>query len=118
MRLLLDEMWPPTIADALRLRGYDVVAVAERLDLRSRPDEEIFAVAQSEGRVIFTENAPDFHNLVVASMEADRPFAGAIFTSNRRFPRSDDRTPGRVVNALARLLDEDTELASQEHWLQ
>ena len=27
MKLMLDEMWPPTIAEALRDRGHQVVAV-------------------------------------------------------------------------------------------
>ncbi len=43
MKLLLDEMWSPAIAAALRERGHDVVAVAERSDLRGKPDDVIFS---------------------------------------------------------------------------
>jgi predicted nuclease of predicted toxin-antitoxin system len=44
-RLLLDEMFSPTLAAALRDLGHDVIAVAERSDLRSMTDSEILAWA-------------------------------------------------------------------------
>jgi hypothetical protein len=34
LKLLLDEMWPPAIAEALRERGHDVVAAHGVLDVR------------------------------------------------------------------------------------
>jgi hypothetical protein len=42
-RLALDEMFSPAIAAELRDRGHDVIAVADRPDLRAKSDEEIFA---------------------------------------------------------------------------
>jgi hypothetical protein len=38
-RLLLDEMFSPAIAAELRELGHDVIAVADRADLRARSDE-------------------------------------------------------------------------------
>jgi hypothetical protein len=45
VKLLLDEMWPPSIAVQLRRRGHDVEAVAERADLRGQADDAVFSVA-------------------------------------------------------------------------
>ena len=56
---MLDEMHAPAIAAALRERGHDVVAVAERLDLRAMTDEELFAWAGHESRRLVTENVED-----------------------------------------------------------
>src|SRR6476646_9414191 len=59
LRLLLDEMYPASLAEQLRLRGHDVSAVTERPELRSLPDADVFAVAQQEGRAVMTENIAD-----------------------------------------------------------
>jgi len=47
MRLLLDEMYPPVVAEQLRARGHDVVSVhdPEYRWLEGAPDEEVFAAA-------------------------------------------------------------------------
>ena len=72
MKLLLDEMWAPAIAEALRDRGHEVVAVAERGDLRGLPDEAIFDAALAEGWVIVTENVVDYRPLAADAMRAGR----------------------------------------------
>ena len=116
MKLLLDEMWAPAIAEALRDRGHAVVAVAERLDLRGLPDEAIFDAAQAEGWAIVTENVVDYRPLAADAMRAGRPHPALIFTSNRAYPRASRRTAGRLVRALdARLTARDA--ISSEYWL-
>jgi predicted nuclease of predicted toxin-antitoxin system len=50
VKILLDEMWSPEIARQLRSRGFDVVAVVERSDLRSASDDDVLAVARLEER--------------------------------------------------------------------
>ena len=117
MKLLLDEMFDPDIAVELRRRGYDVVAVAERPDLRGQPDPVVFAAAWAEARCVVTENVGDYRPLAAEASRAGRPCPGLIFTSNRQFPRHDPRTLGRMVTALAGLLPQDRELTSLEHWL-
>jgi hypothetical protein len=117
LKLLLDEMWPPSIAEALRERGHDVVAVAERRDLRGLPDEVIFQAARAEGRAIVTENVADCRPLAAAELRAGRSYSGVIFTSDRSFPRGNARTAGRLVAALDALLGEHDSLAG-EYWLQ
>ena len=116
MKLLLDEMWAPAIAEALRDRGHEVVAVAERGDLRGLSDEAIFDAAQAEGRVIVTENVVDYRPLATDAMRAGCPHPGLIFTSNRAYPRASRRTAGRLVAALDALLTSSIAI-QHEHWL-
>lgn len=60
MRLLLDEMFPATIAGRLRVEhGHDVSGASERDDLRGLADTDLFAASQSEERAIVTENVRD-----------------------------------------------------------
>lgn len=117
MKLLLDEMWPPEIAVQFRRRGHDVVAVAERPELRGQPDAVIFAMAQAEARAILTENVADYRPLAASELQQGRSHAGLIFTSNRRFPRHDPRTARRMVTALNEVLSNGLEAANLEHWL-
>jgi hypothetical protein len=115
--LLLDEMWPLVIAEQMRARGHDVVAAAARTDLRTKSDGDVFRVAQLEGRAIVTENAADY--LLIARQEnhRGRSHAGLILTTDRRFPRHDRRTAGRLVSALETLLTRTTDATNQEIWL-
>jgi hypothetical protein len=117
MKLLLDEMWPSPIADQLRRRGHDVVAVAERPELRGQADPAIFAFAQAEGRTILTENVPDYRLLVAFELQHGGSHAGIIYTTNRRFPRHDSRTTGRLVIALDKLLRDGLAATNLEIWL-
>lgn len=89
MRVLLDEQLSADIAEALRARGHDVVAVqdVDRRHWRGLVDPELFDLAQSEGRAIVTENVAHFR------VCADRAYAnslvhfGLIYTSNKALPR-------------------------------
>ena len=117
MKLLLDEMWPPQTAAQLRTRGQDVVAVSERSDLRGMADTVVFGVAQLEGRAVVTENVADYRPIAAYEIQHGRTHAGLIFTANRRFPRHDRRTLGRLVRVLATLLSSGRDLMNLEHWL-
>lgn len=104
MRLLLDEHHDPEVARDLRERGHDVAAVAERDDLRGRPDAEIFDAAGAEGRAVVTEDVRDFTLLVLRATDLDRHHDGVVFTSATRFPR----VPGGrqcLADALALMLE-------------
>lgn len=119
MKLLLDEMWSHQIAEELRPRHHDVVAVTERPDLLGQPDEAIFAAARAEERAIVTENVPDFRPLGFDVLQRGESHPGLILTTNRRYPRADARTAGRLVTALDNLLrSPDLDLTDREHWLQ
>lgn len=97
--LLLDELFSPVIAADLRQLGHDVIAVADRPDLRSKSDEEIFAWAGAEKRWLLTENVKDFRPIMLRALSAGTPGCGLLFTSSRAFPRS-RKNPGSLVRAL------------------
>ena len=119
MRLLLDEMYPSAIAEQLRRRGHDVVAVTERPELRSLSDNALFAVAQEERRAVVTENVADFVPLVDAADQRGDPHHGLVLVDPSTYPRGSSRTVGRMVRALERLLDQyqSAEPASARYWL-
>jgi hypothetical protein len=99
VRLLLDEMFSPAIAAELRELGHDVIAVADRPDLRSKSDEEIFAWASAERRWLLTENVKDFRPIMLRALQAGPPGGGLLFTSVPAFPRS-RKSPGSLIRAL------------------
>lgn len=97
--LLLDEMFSPAIADELTGRGVDCRAVvADRL-LRALSDLEIFEAALLEGRVIVTNNVPDFESLRRARDAVGGQVPGLIYTSDLSFPRTKAYV-SRLVTAL------------------
>jgi predicted nuclease of predicted toxin-antitoxin system len=119
VRLLLDEMFVPAIAEALRARGHDVVAVLERADLRGQDDDVVFEAAQHLGRALVTENVRDLRPIAARLASAGSVHHGLILTTNRRFPRAHPRTTGRLVVALGALLESEgaREPSSREIWL-
>lgn len=106
MRLLVDEMYPPAIAEQLRRRGHDVVAVAERVELRSLSDPAVIAAAQPERRAVVTENVADFVPLANVADERGEPHHGLVLVDPASYPRGHRRTIGRMVTELARLLND------------
>jgi len=108
VRLLLDEMYPPAVAEQLRARGHDVASVhdPEYQHLEGSPDEEVLAAALADERVLVTENVADFRRLETAALAAGEAQAALVYTSNRQFPRGQPRTIGRLVAALDALMTE------------
>ena len=62
MKLLLDEHLSGVVAEQLRRRGHDVVAVAH-VELQGSSDEAILARAIEDGRAPVTNNIRDFRPL-------------------------------------------------------
>ena len=98
-RLLLDEMFAPAIAAELRGLGHDVIAVADRPDLRSKADDEVFAWANAEKRWLLTENVKDFRPILLRVLQSETPACGLLFTSSPAFPRT-RKNPGPLIRAL------------------
>ena len=108
MRLLLDEMYPATLAEQLRKRGHDVVSVhdADYQYLQGVPDGEVFSAAIADDRALLTENVADFRRLETESLAHGAPCSRLIFTTNRRFPRGQAGTVGRLILELDAALAE------------
>lgn len=114
MRLLLDEMYSPRIAEQLRARGRDVASVhdPEYRALEGEPDEEVWAAALAADRVLVTENVQDFRRIETDALASAQPTARLIFTTDRQFPRGNPATIGRLVAALDGLFIAEPELAT------
>lgn len=97
--LALDEMFSPKIAEALRGRGHEVVAVAERADLRAMTDDDLYAWATAAGCWLLTENVKDYRPIMLRALQAADAAAGLLFTSSRTFPRS-RQNPGPLIEAI------------------
>jgi predicted nuclease of predicted toxin-antitoxin system len=108
VKLLLDEMYPPSVAAQLRSRGHDVVSVhdPDYRRLEGAPDEEVFAAALADERALVTENVSDFRRLESEVLARGESAATLVFTSNRQFPRGQPGTIGQLVEALHELLSE------------
>ena len=116
MKLLLDEMMDPRIADQLRQRGHDVIAVGEVGVLQGLSDRAILSAARADDRVVVTEDLRDYRRIAAAEGRAGRPHPGLVLTNNRRWPRANRRTLGRLVNALDALLTSGAAVEG-EYWL-
>jgi hypothetical protein len=119
LKLLIDEMYPPSIAEQLRDRGGDVQAVTERPEVRAHADADIFALAQQEQRAVVTENVADFSIIASGYDQRGQAHHGLILVAPGSYPRGRRGTIGRMVAELDRLLDEhpDTAPTSPRHWL-
>ncbi len=106
MRLLLDEMYPHSIAEQLVNKGLDVHAVTARPELRALGDVELFARAQKEHRAVVTENIADFCRIADEQDRSNRAHHGLVLVDPARYPRGESRAIGRMVTALERLLGE------------
>lgn len=99
MKLLLDEMFSPELARALRHRDHEVVAVGERGDLSSAPDAEVLATATREERAVLTEDVADFAALAQSYARSRQAHHGIVLTSAERFTRRRAGL-GHLVRAL------------------
>lgn len=117
MRLLLDEHLSPTIAQQLRSRGHDVLAVAE-IGLRQQLDIEVMAWAVGERRAVVTANYQDFRRIHDVYLSRGDRHLGLVLVP-RRFSLSREGF-GRLIEALNGFLMEhpsETAFESAEVWL-
>jgi hypothetical protein len=104
VRLLLDEMWTPTIALELRKRNLDVMAISEPAHVgryAGIADDEVFARAQEDGYAILTDNVADYE-LARRNWESrGHSHHGIVYALDPPFNRHrGDAVIGQLVKAL------------------
>ena len=104
--LLLDEMLSGNIADELRSKGHDVLAVVADSALLALPDDQILAHATATGRALVTANIKDFMPLDAQYRATGQTHAGLIFISSKTF-RQDRAYTAAITGALSAFLDQD-----------
>jgi len=102
--LLLDEMFSPAIAAELRALGHDVIAIADRPDLRSKSDDEVFAWASTEKLWLLPENVKDFRPIMLRALQAGPPGCGAPVRQQPGLPQVQEESRPADQGA-ARLAD-------------
>jgi len=105
--LLLDEMLSGAIAEQLRAKGHDVIAVVADHALIGLPDDQILAHATDMGRALVTANIKDFMPLDARYRAADQnqTHAGLILVSAKTFPLDRNFTVA-ITAALSAFLDQ------------
>lgn len=86
MKLLLDEMYSPRVAEALRAACLDASTVVE-LGLAGGADTEVLAAAIAQGRTLLTENVADFTRISAEHLLAGRHHPGVLIALSSRFSR-------------------------------
>lgn len=108
MKVILDEMWTPTIAAELRRRHFDVIAVNEPAHAGRYAgivDDEVFARAQADGRAIVTDNISDYEKARLDWEAHGAAHHGVIYALNPPFNRHrGDAVIGQMVRALEHFL--------------
>jgi predicted nuclease of predicted toxin-antitoxin system len=98
LKLLLDEMYPAALAEALRVASIDAVTAAE-IGLAGRSDPEVFETAIAAGYTLLTENVADFTRIVADHVTCGHHHPGVLIALSSRFSR---RPAGRgpLVSAI------------------
>ena len=89
MKLLLDEMISWRIAEQLRRKGHDVVAVKrDRPELQQRLDPTVLAAAAAERRAVVTNNVRDYQPAQERTLARGETHYGVIYTYDNTLPRN------------------------------
>ena len=104
MKLLLDEMYSPGLAGALRMADVDACTVLE-LGLAGSSDPEVFAAAIADGRTLLTENVADFTRISAEHLLAGQHHPGVLIALSSRFSRRAEGI-GPLVTAIRDVVDQ------------
>lgn len=107
MKVLVDEMYPATVAEALRSAGIDATTIAD-LRLAGASDPEVFSAAIARGYTVLTENVGDFARIAAEHSTAGGYHHGLLVALSSRFSR---RPAGvqPLVDAIRAIADEQLE---------
>ena len=104
MKLLLDEMYSPGLAEALRAADVDACTVIE-LRFAGSSDPEVFAAAIADGRALLTENVADFTRISADHLVAGQHHPGVLIAPSSRFSRRAAGI-GLLVTAIRDVVDQ------------
>ena len=107
MKLILDEMSPPALAEALNAIGIDAVTVAD-LRLSGSSDAEVFGAAVASGRTALTENVGDFTRIAADHSTSGHGHPGVLIALSSRFSRRQAGIP-RLIAAIQAMAHEQLE---------
>jgi predicted nuclease of predicted toxin-antitoxin system len=107
VKILVDEMYPAAVAQALRSAAIDARTVGE-LRLAGASDPEVFGAAVAGGYAVLTENVGDFTRIAAEHSVAGHHHNGVIIALSSRFSR---RPAGvrPLVAAVRAIADEQIE---------
>ena len=86
MKVLVDEMYPAAVAEALRASGIDASTIAD-LRLGGAPDAEIFVATVAGGLCVLTENVGDFARIAADHSTGRGHHPGLLIALSSRFAR-------------------------------
>lgn len=86
MKVLVDEMYPAAVAEALHAAGIEATTVAE-LRLAGASDQEVFGAAAAGGYAVVTENVGDFTRIAAEHSTAGCHHDGMLIALSSRFSR-------------------------------
>jgi predicted nuclease of predicted toxin-antitoxin system len=107
LKLLLDEMYPPALAEALRASGIVAFTVGER-GLAGRSDSDVLAAAVEDGYVVLTENVADFAPIAAEHLTAGRHHSGLLIALSSRFSRRPSGIP-KIAAAVRAITNDELE---------
>jgi predicted nuclease of predicted toxin-antitoxin system len=87
VRLLLDEMYPATLAESLKTVDIAASTVVVELGLAGKSDHDIFAAAIERRCALLTENVADFTHISAERLTAGEHHPGILIASSSRFSR-------------------------------
>jgi predicted nuclease of predicted toxin-antitoxin system len=109
MKLLLDEHLSPRLAEALRVKGHDVICVIE-IGLDGADDRIVWERAIAEERVLVSYDTGDFLTLFNLLFQESWHHPGLVVISTKTIPMHDF---GGLERALDGLLTRAPDLADQ-----
>jgi Domain of unknown function (DUF5615) len=86
VKILVDEMYPATVAEALQSTGIEAATVTD-LRLAGASDAEVFAAAVASGYSVLTENVGDFTRIAAEQSIAGGHHHGVLIALSSRFSR-------------------------------
>jgi len=103
LKLLLDEMYSPGLADVLRAAAVDARTVVE-LGMAGSSDLGVFAAAIADERTLLTENVADFARISAEHLAAGQHHAGVLIAVSSRLSRRAAGI-GHLVTAVCDIAD-------------